>query len=283
VQFKDGGSSLGSPVTLSNGTATFTTSALSVSAHTITAVYGGDTSFTESTGSLPTQTVNKDDTGTGLSSSLNPSNIGQPISFTASVTATGPGSGIPTGTVTFFDGTGNLGVGTLDMNGHTTFTTASLSAGIHNITAQYGGDSNFSTSTSPALAQVVGVADVAVTLTHHPVISAIGGTLVFAATVANHGPSSANVSFTEQFTGKFVVADATDTAGPCTINNGQVSCPLGTINNGDNVAVTVRLIPLPLTRTIEATATATPDVVDNIPGNNTATDAAVIRFKPFVR
>src|SRR5260370_21023777 len=51
VQFKDGINSLGSPVTLSSGTATFMTSSLSIGTHNITAVYNGHTSFTSSTSS----------------------------------------------------------------------------------------------------------------------------------------------------------------------------------------------------------------------------------------
>lgn len=59
VQFKDNGSDLGSPVMLSGGGASLTTSALATGMHTITAVYGGDSSFNGSTSSVLTQTVNK--------------------------------------------------------------------------------------------------------------------------------------------------------------------------------------------------------------------------------
>ena len=48
VTFYDGGSSLGSG-TISGGTATFTTSALSGGVHSITATYGGDSTFSGST------------------------------------------------------------------------------------------------------------------------------------------------------------------------------------------------------------------------------------------
>jgi len=57
VQFADNGTNLGSPVGInSSGQASFTTSALAVGSHTITAVYSGDTNFQPSTSSL-TQTV----------------------------------------------------------------------------------------------------------------------------------------------------------------------------------------------------------------------------------
>ncbi|MFJ7198579.1 MULTISPECIES: Ig-like domain-containing protein [unclassified Streptomyces] len=44
--------------TLSGGVATFTTSALSVGSHSMTAVYGGSTSYNGSTSPVVTQTVN---------------------------------------------------------------------------------------------------------------------------------------------------------------------------------------------------------------------------------
>jgi hypothetical protein len=50
VAFKDGGTSLGTPVTLNgSGVASFTTSTLSSGSHTITAVYSGDSNFATST------------------------------------------------------------------------------------------------------------------------------------------------------------------------------------------------------------------------------------------
>src|SRR5947207_9344971 len=56
VQFEDGGSNLGSPVMLSNGTAISSSiSSLTVGAHSITAVYGGDGNFVASTSPVLTQ------------------------------------------------------------------------------------------------------------------------------------------------------------------------------------------------------------------------------------
>ena len=50
---------------------------------------------------------------TGLTSDHDPSAFGQSVSFTATVTATSPGAGTPTGTVTFMDGSSPIGTGTL--------------------------------------------------------------------------------------------------------------------------------------------------------------------------
>ncbi len=151
VQFKDNGVNLGTPVTLSGGVATLTTSALTPGNHSITAVYSGDTNNAGSTSPVLTQTVNQAATTTALSSSLNPSQVGQAVTFTATVTS---GGGTPTGTVTFYDGAVVLGTGTLS-GGVATFTTSALTLGSHSITAVYGGSTSFTGSTSPALIQAV--------------------------------------------------------------------------------------------------------------------------------
>ena len=50
------------------------------------------------------------------------------MTFTATVSANGPGSGTPTGTVTFQDGSTVLGTGTLDATGVATYTTGAFTA-----------------------------------------------------------------------------------------------------------------------------------------------------------
>jgi hypothetical protein len=56
-----------------------------------------------------------------------------------------------TGTVTFFDGSTQLGTGSVGNGGVATYQTSTLAVGAHSITAQYGGDANYSASTSPAV------------------------------------------------------------------------------------------------------------------------------------
>ena len=78
----------------------------------------------------------------------------QPVGSPATVTVTASGTGTPTGTVTFKAGATAPGpVTTLDASGQATFTTSALTVGSHSITAVYGGDANFATSTSAALNQ----------------------------------------------------------------------------------------------------------------------------------
>src|SRR5206468_9514887 len=73
VQFQIDGSNFGAAVSLSGGSATSpATNALSVSAHTVLAVYNGDANFNGGTSSPFSETVNKANTTTTVSSSLNP-------------------------------------------------------------------------------------------------------------------------------------------------------------------------------------------------------------------
>jgi photosystem II stability/assembly factor-like uncharacterized protein len=99
----------------------------------------------------PTVTVTGQTT-TIVVSSINPSVFGQPVTFTATVTA---GSGTPAGTVTFRDGVISIGAGTLDGSGHATLIASALATGSHSITAFYAGNSSFAPSTSRALTQIV--------------------------------------------------------------------------------------------------------------------------------
>ena len=87
-------------------------------------------------------------TSTSLSITPNPAAIGQPITFSAQVSSSG--SSTPTGMVAFLNGSTQLGTGTLNGSGQTTFSTSSLAAGSYSVTAAYGGDPKFSGSTSPA-------------------------------------------------------------------------------------------------------------------------------------
>jgi uncharacterized delta-60 repeat protein len=90
-------------------------------------------------------------TTTTLVSSPNPSTFGQNLTFTATVNVA---SATPTGTVQFFDDSTILHISPL-IAGIATFTTSTLGAGSHGITARYSGDSNFAPSTSSVLIQEV--------------------------------------------------------------------------------------------------------------------------------
>jgi hypothetical protein len=100
--------------------------------------------------------VNAENAGTQttVQSSENPSNFGNSIIFTATVTPTVSTSLVPTGQVDFFDGATKIGSGTL-VSGSTTLTISTLAGGSHSIVAKYDGDSNFSGSNSTPITQTV--------------------------------------------------------------------------------------------------------------------------------
>jgi hypothetical protein len=153
VTFKDGAAVLGTAPLDGSGRATLTTSALAVGSHSITATYGGDTNFNGSSSTALIQTVNKNATTTTLASSADPASVGQAVTFTATVSANAPGTGKPSGSVTFLDKGKALASVALDAAGHASYTTSALTQGAHQITASYGGNTNFAGSTSSALVE----------------------------------------------------------------------------------------------------------------------------------
>ncbi|HTP05393.1 MAG TPA: Ig-like domain repeat protein, partial [Nitrospirota bacterium] len=105
------------------------------------------------TSSTVALTVGQAGTSTTLAANPNPSTYGNSVTFTANVISSTTGT--PTGTVTFKDGTTTLGPGTLS-GGTAIYATSTLGGGTHSsITAVYSGDTNFLTSTSPAIPQTV--------------------------------------------------------------------------------------------------------------------------------
>jgi len=80
-----------------------------------------------------------------------------PITLTATVTSTTTGT--PTGTVQFLNGSTVLGSSTVSSSGTATLVVSTLPLGVNAVTAVYGGDTNFATSTSSALAETVTSSD----------------------------------------------------------------------------------------------------------------------------
>lgn len=154
VQFKTDGVNAGGPVGLINGTAQFSLSTLEAGNHTITATYMPDSAnYSASTGSIFQQvnstSIGQNSPGTvTLTTSPNPSTVGQPILMTATIP-----SG-PTGTVQFIDGTTVLATSTITGTA-ATFTTRSLSVGTHLLKVVYGGDSHYFSASSMTVTQAV--------------------------------------------------------------------------------------------------------------------------------
>jgi uncharacterized delta-60 repeat protein len=120
-------------------------------------VIAGDAATSNGQNLYVARFLNQAPTTTTLASSLNPSNYGDTVTFTATVSAVGAFA--PTGTVDFYDGATLLDTAPLvvTINGVATavFTISTLSPGTHNIRAIYDGDANNMSSTSAYLSQVV--------------------------------------------------------------------------------------------------------------------------------
>ena len=139
VTFRNGSKILGTSP-LNGGTAKFSTAALAVGRHRISASYSGDTNFAASTSPPLNQVVNRATTTTMLVSSVNPQAVGFSVDFTATVVP--QYSGIPTGTVTFMNGGTIMGKARLS-DGRAMFHKVFKSAGTKSITATYSGDADF--------------------------------------------------------------------------------------------------------------------------------------------
>ncbi|MET9395962.1 Ig-like domain repeat protein, partial [Streptomyces sp. NPDC006624] len=178
-----------------DGTACLTTSVLETG--TVTAVYNGDACFAGS-GAAFGATVAQAASSTTLSVDPSLSVCGQTVTVCATVTAVAPGSGTPTGTVTF-TGPGGLNQ-TVDLapDGTACLTTSGLETGI--VSAIYLGDACFTPSTGTADVSVDPAAST-VSVTVDPTPSVCGQTVTVCATVTAVAPGSGTPTGTVTFTG----------------------------------------------------------------------------------
>jgi hypothetical protein len=139
VTFMDGATTLGTG-TITADVATFQTSTLLGGAHSVTAVYSGDSQYNSLTSSVLAHTVTVVPVTITVTSTKNPSIYGDAITFTMSAAGIGV---TPTGTMTIMDGATALGTPTLDGTGKATISTNALTAGAHNLTVTYSGDNNY--------------------------------------------------------------------------------------------------------------------------------------------
>ncbi len=198
-------------------------------------------------------------------SSLNPSQFGTSVTFTATVD-TGSGTGNLTGSVEFYDGAtllGTVAVGGSSTTGATTsaqakFAISTLAVGTHPITVTYvnTNDPSHSTSTSaPPLAQVVYEAT-KITLTAVPVSpSQLGTNVTFTATVTvpdgGAYPLDGTVTFTDS-----LAALANNTI---TLTGGVATYTATNLVQGVNV-ITATYSPVSTTEIQGGSATLNQDV-----------------------
>jgi Bacterial Ig-like domain (group 3)/FG-GAP-like repeat/Abnormal spindle-like microcephaly-assoc'd, ASPM-SPD-2-Hydin len=207
-------------------------------------------------------------TSTALTSSLNPSNPGQSVKFTATVTSPNPGTA--TGTVNFLDGTTNIGNAALNGSGVAGLTISTLAVGTHSITATYSGDTNFAPGSSSVVSQVVQGALVALSPT----------SLDFGSQVVPTTSSAQPVTLTN--TGN--IALSITSIGLTGANSSEFgrtnNCPGSLAANG-NCTINVTFTP-----TAAGSANAALSVADSAPGSPQSVsltgvgDAAVVSLSP---
>jgi plastocyanin len=196
VTFKNGAAVLQSAVPLKDGSASYTTgpTTLSVGTHTINISYSGDSGYNPATAPL-TQVVNKAPSTATLSSSANPSGLGQTVTFTATISSTVPGA---SGTVTFKNGSTVIsGCSSVPVSANSASCSTSFSTKqTYSISATYSGDGNFQASPLASISQIVERAASSTALASSSSGNVSYGTsLTFTATVSSTVSTTGNVTF----------------------------------------------------------------------------------------
>jgi hypothetical protein len=202
VAFSNGTTVLKTLALDANGTAVYTTSFLTPGSYTITANYLGDAktapssatateqvtpSITTAAVTAPVTQTTLAATKTSLAASASQANVGQNVTFTATVTDPTKGGPKPTGKVTFTDGNTTLKTVSLDGSGKAVYTTAFAAAGSHTITAKYLGDTKTAASSATVKEQVNKETRVATTtsLVASTAQATVGQSITFTATVTD--------------------------------------------------------------------------------------------------
>lgn len=216
VTFLAGASPIGSAALDSRGVASTTVSSLSPGTYSITAVYNPTPIYATSTSAAVAEVVNGAATTTTLLSLPNPSTYDQTVTFTAKVAAAQSAS-VPSGSVTFYDGSAPLGSAVISTAGSASFSTSLLSVGSHTITASYAGSAIDNASTSSGLVQLVNLAPTTVTLKGTPNPADVGTLVTVFATV------NATLGGLPPPGGSIVFADQFGSLGAVAISNGQAT------------------------------------------------------------
>src|SRR6185436_13069851 len=155
---------------------------------------------------------------TSLTSSPNPSVVGQSVTLTATVT---PASA--TGSVEFFDGATSLGTAPLS-GGSAAINTSALAVGGHSLTAVYGGSVATAGSTSPAHSHTVNPASTSTALASSPNPSAVGQSVALTATVSVSAPGAGSPGGSvEFFDGVTSLGTAPVSAGSAVLNTAALA------------------------------------------------------------
>lgn len=159
VQFTDGGSNIGGPVTVSNGAASLSHTFTAAGTHTIGAVFTGAAGFTAATAATQTIQVSEPsphDIVTTIEATVPATaTVGQPVTLSATVDG---GTNLP-GTVRFYDGDTPIGGNVALVDGAATLQHTFTTVGAHAITARYSGGEGVKASESEERTVQVSPAD----------------------------------------------------------------------------------------------------------------------------
>lgn len=232
VTLLDGSAQLSVLSLNSSGVAKYTASALEPRVHSFTANYAGDSAYTGALSPAFNLTVNKGTLTATLTTSVAFSTVGAPVTFTLTFTG---GATMPTGTVTFLDGSTTLGQSSINSSGVATYTTSSLAAGAHSITASYAGDANYASSTSTSTT---------VTASASPFFAVSGTTVSVTAGAATGNTSTITVMPAQGFVGSVTLTAAVTSspAGaqfPPTVSFGSASTLNITSATGATATLTI--------------------------------------------
>ncbi|WP_426571063.1 Ig-like domain repeat protein [Aquihabitans sp. McL0605] len=200
VGFQDGTTQLGFAPVNSSGVATLVTTALPGNATaSLNAYYTSDQYVASSEAPVVAHQVDPAPTTTTISSTPNPAQPADTVTFTATTTVDAPGGGVPTGVVAFWDGPSMLGA-VVPTGGVAQLTRSGLSLGTHSVHASYSGDANWAGSDSLPTDQVVARTPTTTALTATANPSVFGEAVALKATVATvpaGGTPTGQVQFTD--------------------------------------------------------------------------------------
>ncbi len=235
VTLTDSGQSIGT-ATLHSGVGVVTAVGLTTGAHSFTASYSGDGTYNGNVSSATAINVDRAATSVLLSTDKTPSLLGQPATFTASVSPRGA-----TGQVQIFDGTTLIGFADLS-GGKAAITASSLALGSHSIVASYAGDTNYKGSTSVALQQqVTRFATLAIAASASPDPVGLGSQLTYTLVIVNKGRTAANnVVVTDVLPDavRLLFVQPVLPTATCT-GATTISCALGTLEPGASTSITI--------------------------------------------
>ncbi|AUA13907.1 hypothetical protein CFP59_06081 [Streptomyces malaysiensis subsp. malaysiensis] len=228
-----GGPTLG-PVTLTatgpdSGTASVTDSTLAAGSHLVTANFVNSSDPSDNSSGTTIQQVNQSATTTTVTFVPPAPVCGETVTLTASVAAVPPGSGTPTGTVTFIiSADGPTVTGTLDASGNASVTVSGLSVGTHQVAAFYNGDADFAASNSPLTPLTVNPASSTTALTVSPASPVCGESVTLCAQVSVVAPGTCTPTGTVTFTvaGGPTLTGTLDATGQACVTTSDI--PVGT-------------------------------------------------------